>query len=165
MKKFALILGVFLIFSTSAKAEIYHGIDIDEVYKSSDWSSKEKIKEIIDDYTLLLQYQGELDRCTDIYTLDCLNDVSEKILLRFYSHNFKDNVDGYHNYVKATYSAYGILYCLNKYNIPPGTMCNQENFGTTFEIVKTYIQNLITQVRQRIKGYDFLRTYIKEEDN
>ena len=40
MKKLLLILGLFLILSASANAEIYHGIDIDSVYKSSDWSSK-----------------------------------------------------------------------------------------------------------------------------
>ena len=165
MKKFALVLGLFLVLSTNTKAELYYGIDIDEVYKSSDWSSKEKIKELIDDYTLLLQYQKELDKCTDIYTLDCLNDVSEKILLRFYSYNIQNNIDSYHNYVKATSSAYGILYCLNKYNIPPGTMCNQENFGTTFEIVKTYVQNLITQIDQKLKEHNFLRTYTKEKED
>ena len=57
MKKFILILGLCLAFSVNVRAELYHGIDIDEIYNSSDWSSKDKIKELIDDYTLLLQYQ------------------------------------------------------------------------------------------------------------
>ena len=52
MRKYIIIIGVFLALVANARAELYHGIDIDAVYNSSDWSSKEKIKEIIDDYTL-----------------------------------------------------------------------------------------------------------------
>lgn len=40
-------------FYANARAELYHGIDIDAVYESSDWSSKEKIKELIDDYIFI----------------------------------------------------------------------------------------------------------------
>ena len=61
MKKFIFVLGLCFMFNANAQAELYHGIDIDEVYNSSDWSSKDKIKELIDDYTLLLQYQEEFE--------------------------------------------------------------------------------------------------------
>ena len=46
MKKVLLILGVWLIGINSAVAEIYHGIDIDEVFATSDWNSKDEIKDI-----------------------------------------------------------------------------------------------------------------------
>lgn len=49
MKKVLLILVVRLILINSAMAEIYHGIDIDEVFATSDWNSKDEIKDIIDD--------------------------------------------------------------------------------------------------------------------
>ena len=50
MKRFMFIFTLTLLFSFNVCAETYHGIDIDKVYSQSDWSSKDKIKEIIDDY-------------------------------------------------------------------------------------------------------------------
>ena len=50
MKKVALIFAITLLLSFNVHAETYYGIDIDKVYSQSDWSSKDKIKEIIDDY-------------------------------------------------------------------------------------------------------------------
>ena len=167
MKKFALILGLFLFLGGTARAEIYYGIDINDVYNTGDWNNKAEIKEIIDDYTLLLKFQKELDECANnIYTFECLNDISEKVLYRFYNYNFQDNMNSYNNYVKATFSAYGVLYCLNKYNVPSGTMCNQENFGASFETIRMYIQKLITQINHKIREYGFINAYskVKKED-
>ena len=53
MKRFVFIFTLTMLFSLNVCAETYHGIDIDKVYSQSDWSSKDKIKEIIDDYKLL----------------------------------------------------------------------------------------------------------------
>ena len=72
MKKVLLILGVWLIGINSAVAEIYHGIDIDEVFATSDWNSKDEIKDIIDDYTLILKYNKDLTECRNAYKIDCL---------------------------------------------------------------------------------------------
>ena len=63
-KKIILIFTILLSSYTNANADIYHGIDIDAVYNSSDWSSKSKIREIIDDYTLTLHYKNKLNQCT-----------------------------------------------------------------------------------------------------
>ena len=61
MKKFILILAVFLGCTiNNVQAKLYHGIDIDDVFAKSDWNSKDEIKDIIDDYSLLLQYNSEL---------------------------------------------------------------------------------------------------------
>lgn len=43
MKKIVLIFTILLSSYTNANADIYHGIDIDAVYNSSDWSKTRKI--------------------------------------------------------------------------------------------------------------------------
>ena len=64
MKRFVFIFAITMLCSLNVYAEIYHGIDIDKVYSQSDWSSKDKIKEIIDDYKLLLTYQKDFNDCS-----------------------------------------------------------------------------------------------------
>lgn len=59
MKKIFAILCTIMLIQNTAYAKTYHNIDIDYIYKTNDLESKAKIKEIIDDYTLLLQYQAE----------------------------------------------------------------------------------------------------------
>ena len=111
---------------SKAQAEVYHGIDIDAIYESSDWSSKEKIKEIIDDYTLLLQYQKELDNCPielpDV--LGCYDKVAEKIVTNLYIYP-KNNVEQYKQLKKALSDAYGLKNCRNKYAWPSGNILNR----------------------------------------
>ncbi len=163
MKKIVLILGLLLAFSASTQAEIYHGIDIDAIYNNSDWSSKNKIKEIIDDYTLLLQYQKEFETCSveKPEVFDCYDKVAEKIINHFYTGNMDDNLKDYNNYVKATSSAYGIVYCLNKYNVPSGTMCKQENQANTWKFVEHYINALLQSIEQILSQYSFIQNYKK----
>lgn len=163
MKKFILILELLLAFSTSAQAEIYHGIDVDAIYNNSDWSSKDKIKEIIDDYTLLLQYQKEFEACSveKPEVFDCYDKVAEKIINHFYAGNIDDNLNNYHNYIKATSSAYGIVYCLNKYNVPSETICNQENTANTWKFVERYINALLQSIEQILSKYSFIQNYKK----
>ena len=86
MKKVALIFTLTLLFSFNVYAEIYHGIDIDKVYDQSDWSSKDKIKELIDDYSLLLTYQEEFNACPKQYNkiFSCYDKITEKILRNLY---------------------------------------------------------------------------------
>jgi len=50
MKKWVLILSFLFAFSTNAKAEIYHDIDVDLVYKNGNFNSKEEVKTLIDNY-------------------------------------------------------------------------------------------------------------------
>ena len=74
MKKFILILTFCLwCLISNVQAKLYHGIDIDDIFAKSDWNSKDEIKGIIDDYTLLLQYNSELSQCADSHKSDCLN--------------------------------------------------------------------------------------------
>ena len=150
---------VALFFSTSTFAEIYHGIDIDQIYTQSDWNNKDEIKEIIDDYALLLQYKKELPLClqdTDIFP--CLDKLAENIMKRFYV-DMGDNMKSYHDYVKATSSAYGVVFCLNKYRVPPGTICSQENIANTWKFVERYIKDMLQQVENEIIAYSFISNY------
>ena len=160
MKKLVLILELILGLCAKTEAKIYHGIDIDAVYESSDWSSKEKIKEIIDDYTLLLQYEKELPLCyQNSEKLSCINNLAENSIKHFYVGNTNDNLKNYNNYVKSTYASYGILYCLNKYKIPSGTMCNQENNARVWKIIEEYINEMLQQIKQDILKYSFIQNY------
>lgn len=86
MKNLIFILSLIFIFTSDVYAEIYHGIDIDSVYENGDWSSKNYIKSIIDDNTLLLQYEQELKNCS--YTqnsMDCYDSIAEKSYIIFIS--------------------------------------------------------------------------------
>ena len=84
LKKFALIFAFALSLSLNAYAKTYHGIDIDKVYSQSDWSSKDKIKEIIDDYSLLLQYNNELKQCSEqANQFDCINNLKDNKIVNY----------------------------------------------------------------------------------
>ena len=103
MKMVAFAFVVTFLFSLNVNAELYHGIDIDEVLAQSDWSSKDKIKEIIDDYSLLLQYKNELKQCTSSDSqLNCMDELTQNIMKHFYSYNYENNIHTYQNYVTST---------------------------------------------------------------
>ena len=124
MKKFALIFAFALSLGLNAYAETYHGIDIDKVYSQSDWSSKDKIKEIIDDYKLLVTNQKELNDCStqndEIFF--CYDNVAEKILKNLYVYP-ENNIKVYQQFRQTLTDAYSIQSCLNKYEWPSGNLC------------------------------------------
>ena len=154
MKKFVLILGLFSSLCANALAEVYHGIDIDAIYESSDWSSKEKIKEIIDDYTLLLQYQKELDNCPielpDV--LGCYDKVAEKIVTNLYVYP-KNNVEQYKQLKKALSDAYGLKNCRNKYAWPSGNICEIDSDSDLADSLHKYIQDLLNFSKEKMFIY------------
>ncbi len=160
MKKLFLILGMFLFVEPTAKAEIYHGIDIDAVYTSSDWNSKEDIIKLIDDYTLLLQFENKSHLCSnEAKKLHCMDKLVEDIITHFYVGDAANNLNNYHNYIRAASTAYGAIYCLNKYSVPAGTMCHQENSAHTLKITEEYINEMLQQIRQIISEYSFIQSY------
>lgn len=160
MKKFVVGLMSILFFITNVQAEIYHGIDIDEVYSQSDWSSKDKIKEIIDDHSAWLQYNNEFTSCAKSDDqIDCMDELAENIMLRFYTSNYENNISDYRNYVKSTLTAYGIAYCLNKYAIPSGTICEQEKNAHAIKLIKQYIKTILLQIENKIRAFSFIKDY------
>lgn len=160
MKKFVFIFTLTMLFSLNVCAETYHGIDIDKVYSQSDWSSKDKIKEIIDDYKLLLQFKEDLNKChEDSNQFECMNNLTQNIMLHFYHYNYENNINDYQNYVKLTLTVYGVAYCLNKYNIPAGTICEQEKNVQVREVIKQYIETLLSQIEKQISVFSFIKDY------
>ena len=160
MKKVALIFTLTLLFSFNVYAEIYHGIDIDKVYDQSDWSSKDKIKELIDDYSLLLQFKKDLNQCQEnSHPIECMNHLAQNIMQHFYTHNYENNIHDYQNYVKSTLVVYGVAYCLNKYNFPAGTVCEQEKNAQVCKVIKQYIETLLLQIEKQISIYSFIKDY------
>ena len=118
MKKFVFALVMAILLSTNAQAETYHGIDIDKVYARSDWSSKDKIKSTIDDYTLLLKYQTELKACSNQTEMfSCYDKLAEKILTHLYVYP-DNNIKTYQQFRKI----YGQEKGLYQY---PGKRCGR----------------------------------------
>ncbi len=160
MKRFYFIFTVILLFSFNAYAEIYHGIDIDKVYNQSDWSGKDKIKEIIDDYSLLRQFNSDLNRCAkNSNQFDCMDNLTQNIMQHFYHDNYENNINDYRNYVKSTLAVYGVAYCLNKYDIPSGTVCEQEKNAHANKLIRQYIETLLFQVENKINIFNFIKDY------
>ena len=154
MKKLVFILVFCFIFCTDARAELYHGIDIDEIYNSSDWSSKDKIKELIDDYTLLLQYQEEFNNCPDVLpdVLECYDKVAEKIVTNLYVYP-ETNIEKYKQFKIALADAFGIKNCRNKYAWPSGHMCELDILSDMSNILKKYITDLIDFSKEQMFTY------------
>lgn len=160
MKKFVLAFCCGIVFSYDVAAEIYHNIDIDEVYAQSDWSSKDKIKEIIDDYSYLLQYKNKLTLCDEnANQLNCINNLTQEIMRRFYHYNYPNNINDYQIYVKSTFAAYGVAYCLNRYNVPSGTVCEQEKNHHVTKLMKQYAETLLSQTEKSINSFSFIKNY------
>ena len=160
MRKVAFIFALTMLFSVNTYAEIYHGIDIDKVYAQSDWSSKDKIKEAIDDYELLLQFKEDVNQCqSNNHPIECMNQLAQNIMQHFYSHNYENSIQDYQNYVKSTLAVYGVAYCLNKYNFPAGTVCEQEKNAQVYEVIKQYIETLLSQIEKQISIYRFIKDY------
>ena len=154
MKKVALIFAITLLLSFNVHAETYYGIDIDKVYSQSDWSSKDKIKEIIDDYKLLLAYQKELNDCSpqndEIFF--CYDNVAEKILKNLYVYP-ENNIKVYQQFKQTLTDAYSIQSCLNKYDWPSGNLCEVNSRPEILKVLHSYIQGLINSSKEKMLSY------------
>ena len=156
MKKihFAFIFAFTLLVSINVHAETYHGIDIDKVYSQSDWSSKDKIKDIINDYTLLLKYQKQFNDCSKQNTevSSCYDKVTEKILKNLYV--YPDNtIKTYKQFKQILSEAYSIQSCLNKYEWPSGNLCEKNSRHEALKILHSYIQDLINSSKEKMLSY------------
>ncbi len=154
MKKAVLIFALTLLFSFNAHAETYHGIDIDEVYNQSDWSSKDKIKEVIDDYKLLMAYQKELYDCStqNDEILFCYSNVAEKILKNLYVYP-ENNIKVYQQFKQTLVNAYSIQSCSNKYEWPSGNLCEINSQPEILKVLHSYIQGLINSSKEKMLSY------------
>jgi hypothetical protein len=160
MKIIAFIAVLLFALCPYAMAELYHGIDIDDVYATSDWSSKDDIKKIIDDYTLLLQYQEELNACPIELpeVLKCYDAIAEKILTDLYVQT-EANIEDYKQLKKALSASYGLKNCRNKYAWPSGNTCEIDSDSDVANFLKSYIQDLINFCKEKM----FIYSSILEE--
>ena len=154
MKRFMFIFTLTLLFSFNVCAETYHGIDIDKVYSQSDWSSEDKIKEIIDDYKLLVIYQKELDDCStqngEIFF--CYDNIAEKILKNLYVYP-ENNIKVYQQFKQTLTDAYSVQSCLNKYDWPSGNLCEVNSQPEILKVLHSYIQSLINSSKEKMLSY------------
>ena len=165
MQKFITILTALITTVTaySVHAENYHGIDIDDIFAQSDWESKDKIKQYIDDYRAVLQYKSELKNCAqaDIsQSADCLDKVTETVIYRFYTYP-QQSFKNYQNFVHSTFEAYGVYHCLFKYS-PGGSDCSKENYAHSLRIITDYTNSLIEKAETYLTQYDFIAENYKE---
>ena len=85
MKKIVWILWVLIAIHGAYARELYHGIDIDDIYGNGDWDKKESIYQIIDDFGLFLELQQEFKECSTELpdSINCYDRITEKILKNF----------------------------------------------------------------------------------
>lgn len=156
MKKICAICALsFLVSVTSVEAEIYHGIDIDDIYAKSDWSSKDNIKKAIDDYTLLLQYQNDFTQCSESASssLTCYDTLSEGILNNFYVYP-EANIKKYHQFKESLIEVYAAQNCNNKYLWPSGNLCDVKSNANIRKMLNEYVQDLLNVTK------DFMISYL-----
>lgn len=156
MKKICAICALsFLVSVTSVEAEIYHGIDIDDIYAKSDLSSKDNIKKAIDDYTLLLQYQNDFTQCSESASssLTCYDTLSEGILNNFYVYP-EANIKKYHQFKESLIEVYAAQNCNNKYLWPSGNLCDVKSNANIRKMLNEYVQDLLNVTK------DFMISYL-----
>ena len=115
---------------------------------------------MIDDYTLLLQYQKEFDSCpTELPdVLGCYDKVAEKIITRLYVLT-EHNIEDYKRLKKALEEAYSLKNCRNKYAWPSGRMCELDAQLDVSAFLKKYIQDLINFAKEKMFEYSILDNY------
>ncbi len=162
MKKIGTILIIILLSISAAKAkEVIHGIDVDEVYNSGDWSSKEYIKQLINDYTLFIQLKKQLRKCPEDQSdkVKCIDTITQKILQNFYT-DYTINLNNYHEFKEISQKIYSVPYCLDKFSGAGGEMCKIDTEIHVSNILNTYAETLLLTLNNIFsKNYSFLQNY------
>ena len=109
---------------------------------------------MIDDYTLLLQYQDEFDKCPNTLpeVLECYDEVAEKIVTDLYVYP-EYNTKEYKQLKKSLSDAYGLKNCRNKYAWPSGYICENNKDSDVVKSLKKYIQDLIDFSKEKMFEY------------
>lgn len=83
----------------------------------------------------------------------CYDDLAEKIINEYYSHNSKENLETYKKFSETTYDAFGVIYCQNKFNYPSGQLCKTQTARAALDAVKNYLLELLYTVNTSINDY------------
>lgn len=162
MKKIGTILVIILLNISVANAkEVIHGIDIDEVYNNGDWSSKEYIKQLINDYTLFIELKKQLNECSTNQSdqANCIDTITQKILQNFYT-DFTLNWNNYNEFKKISQKIYSVPYCSDKFSGAGGTMCEIDTKIHISSILNAYAETLLSSLNNIFsENYPFLQNY------
>ncbi len=166
MKKFftIIIFSTFLHIPYACCENIYHGIDVDKIYENGDWSSKEFIVQLIDDYELFLHVKHKFKKCPAELPDDikCFDDIAKQLLQNFYTEQ-KSEWDYYIEYKNAAQKVYTISACKNKIAGPGGMMCKIDTKNYVADVIKSYVQTLISSLDTAFdEYYPFLRKYKRD---
>ncbi len=138
----------------NAPHNIYHGIDIDAIYSQSDWKSKDVIKQTIDDYTLLLEYENKLNiqvsAKDDI--LEYYDDIAINLIKKFYI-NDETHVKEYYILKNNLLKIENMKSCQNKYNSPSGNLCDINSSKNSSLILKKILNEMIQDCKIKIQNY------------
>ena len=161
MKKIILILGLFIAFHSTNASGLYHGIDVDKIYSNGDWSNKEYIYQIINDYDLFLRLQQKFEKCPVELpdSINCYDMITMEVLQNFYN-EFDVNWTDYMEFKKAAMNIYAVPTCQNKFLGSGGIMCNVDAQLYVAEVIRRYIKTLFSSINQVFdEHYSFLCDY------
>ncbi len=156
MKKFLIFFSFFIFIKTSSVCanNTYHGIDIDEIYNTSDWNSKEDIKNLIDNYILLTKLKNKFSNCP-INTPDsiaCYDEINKQLLQNFYI-DFEENLNDYNNYKTAILKSYSILCKRIKIIGTSGEICHINTQSNVAKDLKKYTKTHIFYLDNILNQY------------
>lgn len=156
MKKFLIFFSFFIFIKTSSvyANNTYHGIDIDEIYNTSDWNSKNEIKNLIDNYILLTKLKNKFSNCP-INTPDsiaCYDEINQKLLQHFYM-DFDENLTDYNNYRITLTKAYLIPCQRIKMIGISGKMCHIDAQNLVAKKLKEYTKTHIYHIDNILSQY------------
>ncbi len=165
MKKIVLVIGLMLGWVYNSQAEMYHGIDIDKTFETSDWNSKEDIRRTIDDYTSLRKYQEKLDSCPNGVPecFLCYDDVAKGIITKFYT-NSEEFLTQYEGFRKALTDAYWQIHDHNKYWERGNETDLIDTMTAARTEVKKYVQSLLDFCKESTKIYASMMEDYKEDE-
>ena len=151
MKKFVLILSLFVFLGTSAKAEVYHGIDIDDAKKQFSQCSdmfEDEQKECLDSWRMKC-YSHLMT--TNRNAQKCYKKIALNLFEKYYGLSTEEATEKVDSFSKFIYEQYLYIFSETDY-------CKQNNCGTslylyseytTTEELQTYVGKIIGSISAR----------------
>ena len=151
MKKFLIVFSfcIFMKASFVYANNTYHGIDIDDIYNSSDWNSKEEIKNLVDDYVLLHQYENKLNTCNNNKLESCYDDIAQNIINHFCTYP-ENEIKEYNEFKENSLKFYTSIACTDKNIGVSGNLCYIDGLPYHRETMNLLIKNLIKNHKEKI---------------
>lgn len=151
MKKFLIFFSFLFAMNISFvyANDIYHGIDIDEIYNTSDWNSKNEIKNLIDSYILLLQYEDKLNTCNNNKLESCYDDITQNIINHFCIYP-ENEIKEYTVFKESSLNFYTSIACNDKNIGVSGKLCYIDGLPYHRKTMNLLIKNIIKNHKEKI---------------